>query len=85
MDDLKYFIKCFMPVLILIVLAAALCVLGVGWCEKYSSDQYEKVTGRETKFVLLNECFINDGTNWLREDEYKAGLIAREGLQSINN
>lgn len=48
----------------------------------YQCKKYEDVTGRETKYVWFAGCYIDSGNGWLTDEEYKAVLVAREGLRS---
>ena len=57
-------------------------LFGANYWERYACGKYQDVTGRETKWVFMNDCYINTGSDWLKRDEYAAIIIAREGLKN---
>lgn len=48
--------------------------------EKIGCSNYEKITGRQTKYVLCGGCFVRAEHGWLTKDEYGKVIIARDGL-----
>jgi len=49
--------------------------------ETYACSQYSDITGRKTEYRFPSGCFVQhaDGS-WLSLEEYKAVIVAREGL-----
>lgn len=79
---MRDFIDFFAPVLLFaVIIIGGVVFLGNYW-EAYRCRQYTEITGRETKWVFLDTCYIYTGDDWLRRDEYAAVSTAREGLQS---
>jgi len=79
---MRDFIDFFLPVILLIVVVIAGALFGENYYEEYTCGKYADVTGRETKWVFMHDCYINTGGDWLTKDEYVVVLVAREGLQS---
>ena len=77
-DFFVIFGLCFL--LIVVILAAIL--FGINYWERYACGKYQDVTGRETKWVFMNDCYINTGSDWLKRHEYAAIIVAREGLKN---
>ena len=66
---------------VLAVIVAGL-MLSYNFLGKYTCDNYHKVTGKETKWVFMDECYIKTNAGWQRWDEYKNRAIASEGLKN---
>lgn len=49
---------------------------------QYDCNAYSEVTGRETRYVDFNTCYVRYGDEWYSLDEHKAIVIARENLKS---
>ena len=64
-------------VLIAITLPFAAFLIGL---DKIACSNYEKITGRQTKYVICGSCFVQTESGWLTKDEYGKVIIAREGL-----
>ena len=50
---------------------------------QYRCHNYQEVTDRQTKYVFMDNCYINTGTEWLTRSEYKAVIVASERLRGI--
>lgn len=59
-------------------------IYGVEYHQRYMCESYQEVTGRKTKWVFMDTCYIKTETDWLTRKEYNSVLVAREGLQSRN-
>jgi hypothetical protein len=46
----------------------------------YQCNNYAELTGKETRWVTLDTCYIKTERGWQRWDEYIARGIASEGL-----
>lgn len=60
-------------------------VVGVSAANYYVSYQcksYQTVTGKKTKWVYMDNCYIQTNDGWQRWDEYKDRAIASEGLKA---
>lgn len=60
-----------------------ICLLGINYIEAYSCGKYSEATGRDTKWVFMDDCYIQAGGEWLQKDEYRAVVVARDGLRAI--
>lgn len=49
---------------------------------RYKCSNYEKTTGKETKYLTLDSCYVKTQAGWQRWDEYTARSIASEGLSN---
>lgn len=47
---------------------------------KHQCNNYQKITGIETKVATLDSCYIKTDEGWQRWDEYKARATASELL-----
>lgn len=47
---------------------------------RYQCSNYEIVTGKETRYVNYDACYIKSAQGFERWDEYKGRSIASEGL-----
>lgn len=73
MDEVVYFL-----VFCLVILG------GLGVAElhgRYQCNTYQEITGTETKWVLLDTCYLNTEQGWQRYDEYKHRNIAHDSLE----
>lgn len=77
-DLIEYFIPTF--ILLAIIFAAFVFVANL-W-DRHRCDAYSETTGRETKYIHFDGCYINTSEEWLTKKEYLAVLVAREGLKS---
>ena len=81
-ESIRDFAAVFIPELIIFSIVLGAVFLFANYAYEYSCNKYEEATGRETKWVFMNDCYINTGEHWLQKDEYLATVVAREGLQS---
>lgn len=85
MRDFIEFIEFFAP-FFLIILSISLVVgglmLGANYWESYKCGNYEEVTGKATKWIFMDECYVQTDAGWQRWDEYKDRAIASEGLKA---
>ena len=56
-------------------------ILGANYWQSYRCDNYEKVTGKATRWMFMDECYVQTEAGWLRWDEYRYRLSAREKLK----
>lgn len=45
----------------------------------YQCENYQTITGKETKYAQLDSCYVKTPQGWQRYDEYKMRIIASEG------
>lgn len=50
---------------------------------RYQCNNYETVTGIETRYIEWDTCYISTESGWQRWDEYIARAAASEGLSAI--
>ena len=50
--------------------------------DKKACSNYQEITKRQTEYFICGGCFVNDGDTWLKMDEYKSVIAAREGLKN---
>lgn len=56
--------------------------VGVGNAEMwYKCRSYQQATGKQTKYKLLDACYVKTNEGWQRWDEYKIRAAASEGLK----
>lgn len=69
---------------VVLVMLALFTVLATGFNAdgSYQCSNYQDVTGKETKYFWFDSCYINTASGWQRYDEYKARIIASEGLSN---
>ena len=79
---MREFIDYWLPLIAFLGISLGVVLFGVNFWQEYACGKYAEVTGRETKWVFMHECYINTGADWLKKNEYVAVLVAREGLQS---
>lgn len=71
---------------IAVIAALAMAVIGgifvlSNWYGSYQCGKYEAITGKATKWVTLDECYVQTADGWQRWDEYKIRAAASEGLK----
>jgi hypothetical protein len=69
---------CMMAVVMLV--GIVLVVGPSNWHGSYQCRKYETITGKATKWVPLDECYVQTADGWQRWDEYKLRAVASEGL-----
>lgn len=47
---------------------------------RYQCNQYEEITGKETKYSHFDSCYISTENGWQRWDEYKVRVIAKDSF-----
>lgn len=73
MNDFLAFVC--VPALALGALSGAL-IEGANAFGQYQCQQYEQITGRPTKYVQFDECYVQRDGKWMRWDEYKLAYAA---------
>ncbi len=48
---------------------------------EYTCGNYEEMSGRKTKYLWLDECYVKTDSGYQRWDEYTARATASEGLK----
>lgn len=81
-DDFIDLVQFLGVILCIVALLFVLIVAGSNIYGEYKCNQYEKVTNRQTQWVLLDTCYIKTDDHWLTHEEYVATVIAREGLEA---
>lgn len=66
--------------LVLAVLLFALLLIAP--METYTCHNYEQVTGIETKYKLMDACYVSTADGWQRWDEYKVRATASEAFSN---
>ena len=77
---MRDFIEYFGPVIIFLILFFCGLILMDNYWGQYSCNKYEEATGRDTKWIFMDECYVSSGKEWLTKDEYSKVVIARQGL-----
>ena len=50
-------------------IVAALLVVGINALESWRCDNYQEVTGRESRYIDYDSCYVkNDHSKWVRYD-----------------
>ena len=80
--EMRDFIEFFALLFLVIGLVVGGLMLGANYWESYKCGNYEKVTGKATKWVFMDKCYVQTAAGWQRWDEYKDRAIASEGLKS---
>ena len=50
---------------------------------EYTCNNYEALTGTETKHVPWDACYVKVEGRFMRWDEYKAYIVASKGLDKV--
>ena len=51
---------------------------------QHQCNAYSTVTGKQTRYVQFDECYVKTAQGYQRWDEYKARAVASEGLKKGN-
>lgn len=78
MDDFFEFIlnKIGVVLFLLLTLLGALATMNLAG--KYQCNNYEKITGIETRWATLDICYVKTTNGYERWDEYKARAVTRK-------
>lgn len=49
----------------------------------YQCSNFQEMTGRTTKYLVLDACYVSTPEGWQRYDEYRSRAAASEGLKGI--
>lgn len=63
------------------LILGAMAVAGMLICDaisRYSCNNYENVSGVETRYITFDTCYINTERGWQRWDEYKVRAFTNE-------
>jgi hypothetical protein len=52
---------------------------------QYQCGNYTRATGKETRYMRFDSCYINTESGWQRWDEYKMRAAASEGLSALDD
>ena len=74
------FLKFCLVIVALGVICTGPFILGANLLSSYQCNNYQRVTGVQTKYVALDTCYVHTAKGWQRWDEYKTRAIASEGL-----
>ena len=81
-DDIFEFF-CFMAPIILFVSAILVAaVVGVDQYGQYQCNNYQKLSGTETRYASFDACYVKNKGKFERWDSYKAKATAENGLSS---
>jgi len=50
---------------------------------KYQCEEYSAITGKNTRYVQFDSCYIKTPDGYQRWSEYKARATASEGLKGL--
>lgn len=64
---------CSLVVLIVVPVCTVYEVAG-----RYTCSNYEKITGNESQWVTLDECYVKHNDEWVRYSAYEKMIIARD-------
>jgi len=61
-----------------------LAIYGVGfiilnWHMSYTCSNYQKMTGKPTKYMITDACYVKTPLGWQRYDEYITRSITNKG------
>ena len=75
---MRDFFEFFGPVaLVLAVLVAG--IIGIAESAgRYTCNNYERMSGKETRWVALDSCYVQTAAGWQRWDEYTARAVTNE-------
>jgi hypothetical protein len=68
---------------VFVVFIGGILLLGDLW-GRYQCSNFEKITGKQTRYATMDICYINTKDGWQRWDEYKLRAAASEGLKEMN-
>lgn len=80
MSDL---IACLVFMLICVGALFGIVFAGSHYYGKYQCANYATITGKETRWVAFDACYIQAEAGWERWDEYKLRAAASEGLKAM--
>lgn len=78
-DFLEWLGSFFLIIVPALVLAAAVIEI----TGRYQCGNYQEVTGRKTKWVVLDSCYVETDRGWQHWGEYMQRAAASEGLSSL--
>jgi len=58
------------------------CAIGANAYIRYQCEKYAQITGKDTRYVEFDSCYIKTSEGFQRWDEYKARAVASEGLKA---
>lgn len=79
---MRDFIEFFAMLFLAIGLLFGGIMLGANYWASYKCGNYEKATGKATKWIFMDDCYVQTDAGWQRWDEYKDRAIASEGLKA---
>lgn len=82
---MRDFIEFFATLFLVIGLMFGGLIFVSNYWESYRCGNYEKITGKATKWVFVDACYIQTDAGWQRWDEYTDRAIASEGLKAAPN
>lgn len=81
-EILADFFELLAPVFLFLLIVAVGLSLLLDYHYSYQCGNYQKITGKETKHVFMDACYIATSDGWQRWDEYKIRAAASEGLKA---
>ena len=70
-DSYKSFRESVFPIVFVVLFAAAALVAGNGW-EAYKCSSLGDTAGIESKFTIVNGCFVKLGDKWVPASRWRA-------------
>lgn len=74
-------IYCIFGVLAFFLVDIAATALFSNFYGGYQCGNYAAITGKETKWLAFDSCYVKTERGWQKWDEYTARAIASEGLK----
>ncbi len=78
MYNFKEFIRDCWPFILGVALLFTGIALAADAMGRYTCSNYTEITGKQTRWVTLDECYVKTTNGWQRWDEYKARATASE-------
>jgi len=66
-------------ILLMLLLSSAILLGCANWFLHYTCGNYQDMTGKPTKYVFMDSCYVKTPTGWQRYDEYIARAVTNEG------
>ena len=75
--------KDIMTIVTIVTIAISSIALGINEHEKYTCNQYEKMTGHKTEYSNFDMCYVSTNGKMQRWNEYLETIKAQESLRNL--
>lgn len=78
MDDFKEFVVLMGSLILGILLFSLFTFTGISYYEQWQCNTFSSLSGKESKYVFYDTCYVKHNGQYMRYSEYEKRAIAKD-------